>query len=185
MRNSVERALATDDSLHLSFVVLGDTAVGKTSLIKQFLFQEFSEEYIPTIREYYQTKMQYKKYYLRIDIEDISGLFTERSILKNKSGYILVYDVDRMDSFENISSYYEKILDHNPIPNIILCANKIEGPTRKISAKTGQQFAFRQGCEYIETSAKLYNSVNPLWFCLINRCLPRKPKMQKFYCQII
>ena len=54
-------------------VLVGDTSVGKSALIKNYLENSFSEEYIPTVLDVYQGTKNVKKKQIDIEIHDTSG----------------------------------------------------------------------------------------------------------------
>ncbi len=163
-------------------VVVGDGAVGKTSLIKQYTEGNFVKDYIKTIGA------QFSKYIDKIEdasvklfFWDIAGQsefsFMRPTFYKSAKAVILVYSLIEEQSFNNIKNWYEDIKKFCGTIPIVLFGNKLDLVDEKklddskienlkkdinlikyykTSAKTGENVfsAFRS---IIKT---LYNSVN-------------------------
>eukprot|EP00058_Branchiostoma_floridae_P019560 XP_002605050.1 hypothetical protein BRAFLDRAFT_85196 [Branchiostoma floridae] len=117
-------------------VVLGAAGVGKSAIVAQFLFETFTEKYKKTVEELYCT--EYDVYEtktvlrilmtsdtvscftndvikVRLDILDTSGSFEFPAMRKlsitNANAYLLVYAIDNPQSFEEIKSIRQEIID--------------------------------------------------------------------------
>lgn len=156
-------------------VVVGDGAVGKTSLVQMFTDQKFSQQYIMTIGSNFALKLvpgdvlsagQGKTYPdVRLQLWDLAGqpIFTQVRLpfYKGASGIIFVYDVTRPETMHNLQGWREEILKQIPKDTpCILFGNKIdlEGE-RKVTQGEGEKLAKAINANgYFETSAK--NGVN-------------------------
>ena len=105
-----------EDQNHIKVVLLGEVGVGKTSIIKQFAFNQFDNESIlSTYATFVSKKMEFKDSgIITFDIWDTAGQEKYRSITsvfyKNAKIIILVYDITNKKSFDEIQNYwYEQI----------------------------------------------------------------------------
>ena len=142
-------------------ILVGDSNVGKTSLINRFMGFEFQENYACTINADFKIKT------LSIDqltgaeltVWDTCGQEKFRSItrqyFRDAHGVILVYDVSNENSFKGLNVWLNEIKNNTKGEiSIILVGNKIDIFDRKISQKEANEYALRNGLLYIETSSK-------------------------------
>ncbi|UCE36262.1 MAG: GTP-binding protein [Thermoplasmata archaeon] len=101
-------------------ILLGDGAVGKTSLIRRFVVDKFDDKYLVTVgfkitSRNIQITRDANTHYLKLNIWDILGqkgyLELHKSSLPGTSGVLLVVDITRKDTLESLESYW--------IPNVI------------------------------------------------------------------
>ena len=105
------------DNIGCKAVLVGDTGVGKTSLIERYVNNHYEENQQSTLVSTYTfKKIDIKKYNksVSLDIWDTAGQEVYRSLSKNfylnASIGILVYDISRRDTFESIKDYwYEQL----------------------------------------------------------------------------
>jgi small GTP-binding protein len=155
-------------------VLLGDSAVGKTSVIRRFVMDKFDDKYITTIgtkvtkKEVSITKGE-ANIQLTLMIWDILGQQGYTSIqarsYKGADGVLFVCDLTRKDSLENIETYWlaelEKVADSVPA---ILIGNKVDlQDDRKVDEDTIAGFAEKLGCQYFLSSAKTGENVERLF----------------------
>ena len=146
----------------LKLILIGDSGVGKTSLLSRYMDEEFIPNLPCTINADYKIKS------IRIDeltsaeitIWDTCGQERYRSMtkqyFKDAHGIILVYDVCDKRSFTDLNIWLEEI-KKNSIKediSIILCANKIDLKFRNTSFEEGSTFAKNNDILYCETSSK-------------------------------
>lgn len=114
-------------------VLLGDGAVGKTSLVKRYVEQKFSDEYIATIGANFKKKtIEYDDPGVILDllIGDLIGQQgfqkTQKSNMKGASGALLVCDLTRPETRESIESYWISLLEDvlGQVPPVLFLANK-------------------------------------------------------------
>ena len=104
-------------------VLLGESGVGKTCIIARFINNTFEENLISTTGASYAGKtMTFDEYdgkSIRFEIWDTAGQEKYRSLTKifykDATAAILVYDITRKESYEEIQKYwYNQIKDHAP-----------------------------------------------------------------------
>lgn len=102
-------------------VLLGESGVGKSCIIARFIHNTFSDGYISTKGANYAAKsMTFNEYdgkSLKFEIWDTAGQERFRSLnkifYKDAAIAILVYDITRKDSFEEIKKYWYGALCNN------------------------------------------------------------------------
>eukprot|EP00127_Corallochytrium_limacisporum_P000740 Clim_evm26s25 gene=Clim_evmTU26s25 len=141
--------------------ILGFRGVGKTSLTVQFVENQFSDNYIPTIENSWHKTMTIRGKTYSVEIVDTAGQ-DEFSIFPSTyavgiHGYILVYSVISRTSFEMVRIIRDKILNATGSATVpmVLVGNKIDlVGDRVISTQAGQKLANEWNCAFVETSAK-------------------------------
>ena len=142
-------------------ILVGDSNVGKTSLINRFMGFEFQENYACTINADFKIKT------LSIDqltgaeltVWDTCGQEKFRSMtrqyFKDAHGVILVYDVSNEISFRGLNVWLNEIKNNTKGEvSIVLVGNKIDIFERKVSQKEANEYALKNGLLYVETSSK-------------------------------
>lgn len=155
-------------------VLLGETAVGKSCLISRFINNTFLSNFVPTMGSCFSTKElcfeEFNKKRIKLEVWDTAGQEKYRSIAKmfykEASVAILVYDITREESFQELKNFWYKEVRDNAENNIIIAivGNKKDlYEYEEVSKDTGENFAFSQGAIFKETSAKEGNGVNELF----------------------
>ncbi|XP_007528604.1 GTPase RhebL1 [Erinaceus europaeus] len=142
-------------------VLLGYRSVGKTSLAHQFMEGKFLEDYDPTVENTYSKIMTLGKDEFHLHLEDTAGQ-DEYSILPYSlvigvHGYVLVYSVTSLHSFQIIESLYQKLHEvHGKIRlPVVLVGNKADlSLEREVQAVEGKKLAESWGAIYMESSAR-------------------------------
>ncbi|MEM1658758.1 MAG: Rab family GTPase [Candidatus Jordarchaeales archaeon] len=141
-------------------VVVGDGAVGKTSLIKRYTEESFQSDYIMTIGANFAVKnVEVDGILIKLQIWDLAGQphFKEvrSSFYKGAVGVMYVFDVCRPESCVNLLNWKEELVKVcGEVPGVLL-ANKIDlEEHRKVTVDMGKELAARLGeIPYFETSA--------------------------------
>jgi Ras-related protein Rab-1A len=161
----------------------GDGGVGKTSMVHRFVQDSFSADYKATIG----TSIMKKECNfdglgtsVRFIIWDLAGQTQfkriRQSYLSNAEAGILVYDVTRRETFENIRNWNGEIIKGSGKIGLILVGNKIDlKDERVVTFEEGETLAEELGISYIETSAKTGENIDEafkmLALELVNRYL--------------
>ncbi|KAL5370446.1 putative Rab2 GTPase [Cryptosporidium parvum] len=147
------------------YIIIGDTAVGKSCLLLQFTDRRFRVDHDLTIGVEFGARiinLDAKK--IKLQIWDTAGQESFRSITRSyyrgAAGALLVYDITRRDTFNHLSKWLNDV-KRNATPNmtIILVGNKSDLDRREVTTEEGVEFAEKNGLLFIETSAKTSNNV--------------------------
>ena len=101
-------------------ILLGESSVGKTSLIKRLTINEYSDISVSTVGHIFTEKiLEIKDMKIRFEIWDTAGQEKFRSLINNYyngcDGVILVYDITNRKSYDELVNYwYKEILAHCP-----------------------------------------------------------------------
>ncbi len=143
-------------------IIIGNTGVGKTSLIIKALRNQYNENNQSTLGfEYYNilTEVDSKKILLRT--WDTCGQEIFKSIIstfyKRANLAILVYAINDLESFYNINFWLNEIKSHaSSNIKLILIGNKIDlNSNRKVTFEEGKNFSDENKFDlFLETSAK-------------------------------
>lgn len=180
-RRSVSSRFSTDSPLNsqkaefdfmFKFALMGDLAVGKSSLQNQFVSNAYASWYKSTVGMEFKFKtidtIEGEKKKVRIQLWDTSGKErlqgASKEFFSKILGFALVYDVTNPESFESVKTWCKKTqlpegTAHAPLVVRMLIANKVEdeydeGVERKITTEQGVALAEELGCMFYEVSAK-------------------------------
>ncbi|MHA1883790.1 MAG: GTP-binding protein [Promethearchaeota archaeon] len=146
----------------------GEGGVGKTSMVHRFVEDSFQTDYKSTIG----TSIMKKECdfvgldsRVRFVIWDLAGQAqfkrVRQSYLANAEAGILVYDVTRRETFDNLEGWYKEAKDVTPSISLILVGNKIDlVEDRVVTKEEGEEMAKNLTLSYIETSAKTGENIN-------------------------
>ncbi len=143
-------------------LLLGDMAVGKTSIIQMYTKNKIPQNHITTIGIDYATKMQKLNNGTEISFQIWDTAGQERfnsltnKLYKSANGLILVYDITSIKSFENINKWLETIKrENNKNVKLLLVGNKIDLENqREVNFNQIKEFSENYGIDFIEISAK-------------------------------
>ncbi|KAH8683096.1 hypothetical protein BGZ60DRAFT_467454 [Tricladium varicosporioides] len=157
--------------------IVGSRSVGKSSLTVQFVDCHFVESYYPTIENTFSKVIKYKGQEFATEIIDTAGQ-DEYSILNSKHfigihGYMLVYSVASMQSFEMIQVIRDKILNHlgsEWVP-IVIVGNKsdLRPEQRQVTPEQGKELAEKLNCAWTEASARFNENVSKAFELMIGQ----------------
>ncbi|GAP87656.1 putative GTP-binding protein rhb1 [Rosellinia necatrix] len=155
--------------------IVGSRSVGKSSLAVQFVDGHFVESYYPTIENTFSKVIRFKGNDFQTEIVDTAGQ-DEYSILNSKHfigihGYMLVYSVSSLPSFEMVQVIREKILNHlgtDWVP-IVIVGNKsdLRPEQRQVSQEDGRKLSEKFNCAWTEASARYNENVAKAFELLI------------------
>ncbi len=160
-------------------VMLGDEAVGKTSIIIQHVEKRFEESYKMTIGTDISAKlMQVDGHNIYILIWDIGGQekykILRESYLKGAFGGILVYDTTKRNTYDHVMDWYDETQQYCGEIPIILVGNKIDlEDERSVSIEDGEKLAKDLKADFFETSAKTGERVNKVFDKLVGKIMKK------------
>ncbi len=160
-------------------IVLGEPMVGKTSLIRRFVDQKFTESYVSSIGVDISRKIVdlSKKCTVSLAIWDIGGQIQNMAPYRKRfyqgaNLVILVTDVTRRKTFENLDKWIEDLNQflERDIPYLLI-GNKIDLPNFEVQESEVKEKAEMLNCPYLLTSAKTGNNVDDAFnYCAYKFC---------------
>jgi small GTP-binding protein len=165
--------------------LLGDGAVGKTSLIRRYVLNSFSDDYIQTVgtkTSLRRIEVPFEEVSVTVDfsvmIWDILGQRDYRSLhsmyFRGAAGGLLVFDVTRADTFRSLEDWKESFFRVvKPVPMVIL-ANKCDRLEHAaVTQEEMDNLAYRYNCPILKTSALTGENVEKAFFTLAKEiCRP-------------
>jgi len=141
-------------------VLIGDSGVGKSNLLSRFTRNEFSWESRSTIGVEFATRsIQVEGKTVKAQIWDTAGQERYRAITsayyRGAVGALLVYDISKRDTYENVERWLRELRDHADQKIIImLVGNKTDlRHLRAVPAEEATAYADRNQLLFTETSA--------------------------------
>lgn len=145
----------------LKILIIGDSGVGKSSMLLRFADDTFMESYVSTIGIDFKIKtMKISDKIFKFQIWDTAGQDRFRTITtsyyRGAHGIIMAYDITNKTSFINLEKWLQEIKKY-AVDEVttILIGNKCDlGDSREVTKDEGQEFADKLDMTFIETSAK-------------------------------
>uniref|UniRef100_A0A8C4LGK1 Ras-related protein Rab-7a n=1 Tax=Equus asinus TaxID=9793 RepID=A0A8C4LGK1_EQUAS len=149
----------------LKVIILGDSGVGKTSLMNQYVNKKFSNQYKATIGADFLTKeVMVDDRLVTMQIWDTAGQERFQSLgvafYRGADCCVLVFDVTAPNTFKTLDSWRDEFLiqasprDPENFPFVVL-GNKIDLENRQVATKRAQAWCYsKNNIPYFETSAK-------------------------------
>ncbi len=144
--------------------LLGDFAVGKTSLVDRFVYNRFSDKYLATIgvkvsRKAMVVPRSKDVVELSMMLWDLAGSeefeHLRTHYLRGASGGLLVCDLTRPETLDTLRNYAIQLRAMNPDIKMVLLANKADlVDRRQVTSEQIDQVAQELGLPHFYTSAK-------------------------------
>ena len=153
-------------------VLVGESGVGKTSIITQFIDQTFQEDQQSTTGGTFSTKSVICDggKVLKFEIWDTAGQERYRALTKmfykDANAAIMVYDITRKDSFEELKTYWSQQIKECSPEGIILAiaANKSDLIEQEVvDEEEARNFGKELGAIFMNTSAKNTQGINSVF----------------------
>ena len=165
-----DKTLSRHDALY-KLILIGDTCVGKSSLLMRLTENEFREEYEVTVGvEFGAFLMQIDDKIIKLQIWDTAGQESFKSL--NKIFYrgshcvFLVYDITREETFHNVEDWLEGVkMNTSNDCMTYLVGNQIDNEdSRVVSIDKANTYAKEAGINHVcETSAKTGERVEEIF----------------------
>ena len=154
-------------------LLIGNSSVGKSSLLLRFVDNQWSDLFVPTIGVDFKIRtMEIDNKNVKLQIWDTAGQERFKNITasyyRGAHGIFVVYDISDTESFKNINNWLIEI-EKNANKNVykILVGNKCDlEDKRTVSYQQGKELAETYGMQFIETSAKSNTNVDEAFHLL-------------------
>ncbi|ORY93340.1 ras family-domain-containing protein [Syncephalastrum racemosum] len=177
--------MAEEDYDYLfKIVIIGDSGVGKSNLLSRFTNNEFNLESKSTIGVEFATKnVTIGDHRIKAQIWDTSGQERYRAITgayyRGAVGALLVYDITRQSSFQNVETWLKELRDHadNNI-TLMLVGNKsdLADTSRAVTTDEAKDYASEGEMLFFETSALDSTNVDVAFQTVFERVYETVPK---------
>eukprot|EP00977_Amphora_coffeiformis_P028363 scaffold34938_cov261-Amphora_coffeaeformis.AAC.2 len=170
-------------------VFLGDSSVGKTSVITRFMHDNFDKHYQATIGiDFLSKNVQIEDgRTVRLQLWDTAGQERFRSLIpsyiRDCSAAVIVYDVSNHESFDHTAQWVQDVLaERGDRDNVVFClvGNKTDlgNNKRQVTTDEGEERAKQEGMVFTECSAKAGYNIKSLFQKLV-AALPSPEVMQQ------
>lgn len=155
-----------DVDVQLKILVIGDTSVGKTSLLLRYTDDKFSPSFVSTIGIDFKVKLlELDGQKVRMQIWDTAGQERFRTIttsyFRGAHGILLAFDTTDKRTFANVTNWLTSITEHaDGDVALLLIGTKADMTDKQaVSSKEAEQLAAQHNIKYLPTSAKLNSNV--------------------------
>jgi len=175
----------SDTKYVIKLVLLGEAAVGKTSLVYRFIEKKFRENYKSTLGVNllkHDTKVEgYGS--VSAQIWDLGGQESFKSLrklyLEGANGGLVIFDVTKSKTFDKLTEWIQSFREARGEQSLFLIGNKIDLEDNiKITPDQAKKFAKKNNMELILTSAKTGDNVEKAFYDLINVIVKKVAKEQ-------
>ncbi len=165
-------------------MVIGDSGVGKTNLVSQFVDDKFLDDEKPTVGVEFSSKVvNICNHEIRCQIWDTAGQERFRAVTKayynGAVGALVVFDLANSKTFENIAKWIEEAEQNTKKETVILIiGNKADLPKREVSlSKVEELIARKKGTTlFMETSALTGHNVREAFEALVKGIYDQKQR---------
>lgn len=170
----------------LSFILIGDSTVGKTCFLTRYFKNQFNENFLATIGIDKEMKIvKIGNAVSRITLWDTTGQERFKSLPKkyyqNADGVLLLFDVTKEETFNNITKWMNDVKENSNKnfgneggneSNIVLylIGNKIDLPDREVSREQAEAQVKSLGMKYFEVSCKINMNIPEVMARMIMDC---------------
>ena len=154
----------------IKIILIGDTNVGKTCLVKRYLQNQYSGTENTIGLEYATRDIMIESEVVNVQIWDTAGQERFQSLVETyftgTDGAIIVFDICSEDSFNHVPLWIDKLQKKcTESPAIILVGNKLDLESkRKVSKEDVYAFAQKEQIDYYDTSAKTGENVQDVFY---------------------
>eukprot|EP01137_Pigoraptor_chileana_P007044 Opistho-2@52058 len=183
--------MASRKKVLLKVIILGDSGVGKTSLMNQYVNKKFSNQYKATIGADFLTKeVMVEDRLVTMQIWDTAGQERFQSLgvafYRGADCCVLVFDVTVPKTFETLDSWRDEFLiqasprDPENFPFVVL-GNKIDLENRMVSQKRALAWCqSKNNIPYFETSAKESINVEQAFQTIAKNALQQETEVELY-----
>lgn len=154
-------------------IIIGDSGIGKSALLKRFSDQKYNDVYTSTIGVDFRVHtIIVDGLICRLQIWDTAGQERFRTITsayyKGAHGIIIVYDITNPDTFTNCDMWLKEVEKnaHSQAIKILVGTKSDLAEHRNVSLSDAQLFADKHCMKYIEVSSKSNHNVDDVFITI-------------------
>eukprot|EP00794_Sanderia_malayensis_P000287 gene287-913_t len=163
-------------------IIIGDSTVGKSSLLRQFTEGQFIQSSDPTVGVDFHVRIVDLSENIRVKLQlwDTAGQerfkSITRSYYRNCAGCLVVYDITNRESFEHVRDWLYEAKQSTNEQDIVflLVGHKVDLDfQREVTTSEGEAFANAHDMLFLETSAKILCNVEEAFLSVAKEILHR------------
>jgi small GTP-binding protein len=163
----------------INLVTLGESSVGKSSIINRYTQNIFNFSFVSTIGiEFRRKTITINNNVVEIKIWNTAGQELYRSVQKqyyrNSDGILLIFDVTNMKSFNLLESWIREIKNETSRDEVVIVGNKIDLENRVVEDEDIQKFCNKNNYKFFTTSAATGENINECFEYIINEAYKNK-----------
>jgi small GTP-binding protein len=163
----------------IKILTLGDTTVGKTSIVLQYTTQKYNTQILSTIGVDFKSKViNIDNNKVKMLIWDTAGEERFRNIASQyyngADGALLIFDITKKSSFERIVYWINELSQKKNINELglLLVGNKIDlEKERQVQKEEAERFAKENNLKYYEVSAAKNINIDNMMLDIIKQCV--------------
>ena len=167
------------DEYIIKILTLGDTSVGKTSIILRFTKEKYNSNRLATIGVDFKSKIiQSENQRIKVLIWDTAGQERFKNIASQYynggDGAILTFDITNRKSYERVLYWLDELKQKKNIDDmgLVLVGNKSDlSDIREVSFEEAEKFAKDINIKYFETSAEKNIGISDMMNYIVNKCI--------------
>ncbi|MHA1696101.1 MAG: Rab family GTPase [Candidatus Helarchaeota archaeon] len=158
-------------------VIIGEAAVGKTSLVKKFCEGSFLEGYKTTIgSDFYVKNFSIGDTNISLSLWDLAGEHRFKSVLptfcKGSNGAVICFDLTRRKTYIRLTEWIEFLWEITGLIPSVLVGNKADlADLRVVETDEAKEYAKQCGMDYFESSAKSGEGVEDIFKALAKKII--------------
>jgi small GTP-binding protein len=174
---SLENVVSLENTIHdllYKVIIIGASGVGKTNLLSRWLDNKFGDKSATINVEFAVKAFKVQDKFIKVQLWDTAGQeqyrAVTRSYYRSARGAIIVYDVSKSDTFDDLDTWLQDVRDApgNENTQILLIGNKTDlEDHREIPTERGLEYARKNNINFMETSARSGSNVDKAFKILL------------------
>jgi Ras-related protein Rab-1A len=159
-------------------VIIGDSGVGKSCLLLRFADDSFTDTYISTIGVDFRFRsVNIDGKIVKLQIWDTAGQERFKTITsayyRGANCVIVCYDISNRETFEHVEEWLAELnkVGNDDIVKMIVGNKADQEYEKKVTTEEGENLALKNGCEFIEVSAKTAINVDAAFLTVANKLM--------------
>lgn len=181
--NELNKQLNENEEHRIKIVIIGDQAVGKSSIMLRYTENIFTKNMMGTAGvDVRKKQLTYEGKPVRLLIYDSAGHERFRQItstqFKGAQGILLVYDLSDKKTFENVTNWIKSIKENADYGvEIFLVGNKMD-LEKQVELADEESLSLKYDIPYIETSALTGENVGEAFQLIVNKIMKKEIKLK-------